>query len=147
MLCGLRTLRVCIRAFDSRFGQKLLLIFQVEYNITFGINVPDYPIVTYETRLWDRFEICVSLVVNNNRYSSHAVDNMIFKNQRTRLLHNNREIQTFLQIRKRDSNIFANTNLDSTFHFSFLSNGQTDRQTFFVIYIPLRNTCIFCIRM
>ena len=24
--------------------------------------------------------------------------------------------------------MFANANLDSTFHFSFLSNGQTDRQ-------------------
>ena len=42
------------------------------------INVPDYPIITVETHFWDEFEIFVFLVVNNNKYSSHAVDNMIF---------------------------------------------------------------------
>ena len=45
----LRTLRVRTRAFGPRFGEKLLLIFQVEYNIIIGINVPDYPIINVET--------------------------------------------------------------------------------------------------
>ena len=59
-------------------GEKLLLIFQVEYYIIFGINVPEYPIITVEARFWAQFEICVFFVVNNNKYSSHVVENMIF---------------------------------------------------------------------
>ena len=37
-LRGLKTLHLLTRAFGPQFGEKLLLIFQVEYNIIFGIS-------------------------------------------------------------------------------------------------------------
>ena len=62
------SLYTCTRA----FGHMLLTISYSES------TYPITPVEPLKPRFWDNSEICLLLVVNNNKYLSYIVDNIIF---------------------------------------------------------------------